>query len=66
MEKKDFRTTEIHYFGDWVGYNGHNDVGYYPGCQFVRDILSRHELDDMICFDIDIVDRLFKRFIMKE
>lgn len=51
------------YFGDWVEYNGHSDVGYYLGCQFVRFILSRYEFDDMICFDIDTVGRLFKRFI---
>ena len=30
------------YFGDWVSYNGHGDVGYYLGCRFVRFILSAH------------------------
>lgn len=51
------------YFGDWVVYNGHGDVGYYLGCQFVRYILSAYPLDEMIRFDIDDVTRLYKQFI---
>ena len=51
------------YFGDWVEYNGHMDVGYYLGCQFVRYMLSMYEFDEIICFDIDIVTQLFKQFI---
>lgn len=53
-----------HYFGDWVKYNGHSDVGYYLGCQFVRYILSMYEFDEVICFDIDIVAQLFKQFVL--
>ena len=52
-----------HYFGDWVKYNGHSDVGYYLGCHFVHYILSMYEFDEIICFDIDIVTKLFNRFI---
>lgn len=51
------------YFGDWVVYNGHNDVGYYLGCRFVHHILSVYPFDEMICFDIDEVSRLYKQFI---
>jgi len=51
------------YFGDWVKYNNHSDVGYYLGCQFLRYILSMYEFDEIICFDIDIVTQLFKQFI---
>ena len=51
------------YFGDWVEYHGHGDVGYYLGCRFVRDILSAHEFDDIICFDIDTLTPLYERFI---
>lgn len=50
------------YFGDWVSYNGHGDVGYYLGCQFVRYILSMYEFDEMISFDIDTVSQLFNQF----
>lgn len=51
------------YFGDWVKYNGHGDVGYYLGCRFVRYILSAHELDEIIRFDIDAVTQLYEQFI---
>lgn len=51
------------YFGDWVSYRGHGDVGYYLGCQFVRYVLSMHEFDEIIRFDIDDVTRLFKQFV---
>lgn len=51
------------YFGDWVKFNGHGDVGYYLGCRFVRYILSAHELDEIIRFDIDTVTQLYEQFI---
>ncbi|MCM1254286.1 MAG: hypothetical protein NC321_15825 [Clostridium sp.] len=51
------------YFGDWVMYDGHCDVGYYLGCRFVRCILSMYELDEIICFDIDRVKELFQQFV---
>ncbi|MCM1237188.1 MAG: hypothetical protein NC489_44530 [Ruminococcus flavefaciens] len=51
------------YFGDWVVYNGYSDVGYYLGCRFVRYILSMYRLDEMICFDIDMVKKLFQQFV---
>lgn len=51
------------YFGDWVEYNGRSDVGYYLGCQFIHDILSMYDFDEIIGFDIDMVKQLFKQFI---
>ena len=51
------------YFGDWVEYHGRGDVGYYLGCRFVRYILSMYQLDEIICFDMDTVAPLYKRFI---
>lgn len=51
------------YFGDWVAYHGHGDVGYYLGCRFVRYVLSMYELDEIICFDMDTVAPLYRRFL---
>lgn len=51
------------YFGDWVKYNGHTDVGYYLGCRFVQFILLTYKLDEVIHFDIDEVARLFEQFV---
>lgn len=60
---KTMTTANQRYFGDWVSYNGHPDVGYYLGCRFVRYILSMYAFDEMICFDIDMVAQLFRQFI---
>ena len=51
------------YFGDWVSYHGHSDVGYYLGCRFVHSIRSMYEFDELIGFPIDTVARLFQQFI---
>lgn len=51
------------YFGDWVKYRGRGDVGYYLGCRFVRNILSSYKFDDIICFDIETVAKLYGQFI---
>lgn len=56
-------SADQRYFGDWVKYKGHSDVGYYLGCRFIRYILSEYGFDEIICFDIDIVRKLFDRFI---
>ena len=64
--KCDLRTMTFanqRYFGDWVEYDGHSDVGYYLGCEFVRYIMSEFQFDEIISFDIDIVGRLFHQFI---
>lgn len=50
------------YFGDWVSYQGHSDVGYYLGCRFVHFVLSMYEFDDIISFDIDKVIELYEEF----
>ncbi len=51
------------WFGDWVRYRGHGDVGYYLGSRFVRYILTMHPFDDILRFDIGDVSRLFDMFL---
>ncbi|MGN1370128.1 MAG: hypothetical protein ACI4WX_14760 [Aristaeellaceae bacterium] len=51
------------YFGDWVEYDGHGDVGYYLGCCFVRFILRAEKFDALIGFDIDRVWVCFQQFM---
>ena len=50
------------YFGDWVNYRGHSDVGYYLGCRFVHFIVAMYEFDSIISFDIDKVTDLYGQF----
>lgn len=32
-DMKTMSVSNQRYFGDWVSYNGHGDVGYYLGCR---------------------------------
>lgn len=43
------------YFGDWVNYKGHHDVGYYLGARFVQWLNTKYQFDEMLNFDIETV-----------
>ncbi len=51
------------YFGDWVRYKGHGDVGYYLGSRFVQWINQRYKFDEMICFDIIKVRNEWNKYL---
>ena len=63
---RDLKTMSFYnqrYFGDWVRYQEHGDVGYYLGSRFVRQLLSRYAWEDIIRFDIDRVEQLYRQFM---
>lgn len=71
--KKDFYNDLEHitfenqkYFGDWVYYNGHSDVGYYLGTKFVQFICNKYKFDDILSFEIDIVEKLYEEFLREK
>lgn len=43
------------YFGDWVNYKGHPDVGYYLGAKFVQWMNKKYRFDAMLNFDIHTI-----------
>ena len=51
------------YFGDWVKYNNHSDVGYYLGTKLVQYICMNNKFDDILSFDIKQVEILFSNFL---
>lgn len=51
------------YFGDWVYYHNHPDVGYYLGTKFIQYICKQYVFDDILSFDIIIVEQLWQDFI---
>ena len=51
------------YFGDWVEYQKHSDVGYYLGSKFIWFLSKQYKFDEIILLDIDEVVKLFNRFI---
>ncbi len=43
------------FFGDWNSYKGHSDVGYFIGCKFVRFLLKKYSLTEMLCMEMDLM-----------
>lgn len=50
------------YFGDWVSYQGHGDVGYYLGARFVHHLLETHALSQLVNLEIKEVYHRFAEF----
>jgi len=50
------------YFGDWVSYFGHGDVGYYLGTKFVHKLLREYEFEQLIKLRIDDIYREYLSF----
>lgn len=53
------------YFGDWVRFDGHGDVGYYLGAVFVRYLLRCDHFDNIINYDLAKVRNGFERFMQE-
>lgn len=51
------------YFGDWVYYDGYSDIGYYLGTKFTQYICKQYDFDDILSFNIIIVEQLWQDFI---
>lgn len=68
--KKDFwedlaviNPTNQSYFGDWVRYKGHSDVGYYLGAKFIHYIMKDNEFDDVLSWNIEEVKKAYQEFL---
>jgi len=51
------------WFGDWVLYRGHSDVGYYLGSKFVQHILRHMPFDDVIQLTLQDVMGWYDRYL---
>ncbi len=51
------------YFGDWVFYQNHTDVGYYLGARFIQFICKTRDFDSILDLSIDSIDKLFLAFV---
>jgi hypothetical protein len=41
------------FFGDWCNYLGYSDVGYYLGCELIKNLSSKHSLAKLANLEID-------------
>lgn len=51
------------YFGDWISFEGHTDVGYYLGTLFVRNLLRSDSFENVIQYDIHKIKSKYAEFI---
>ncbi|MGI6255052.1 MAG: hypothetical protein ACOYJZ_05420 [Acutalibacter sp.] len=51
------------YFGDWVDYEGHGDVGYYLGSRWVRSLLERWSFDEVIHFSLETICDKYRQYV---
>ena len=51
------------YFGDWVDFEGHADVGYYLGARFVRYLLRNDCFENIINYTFERVQTEFNKFM---
>ncbi|MEO3945799.1 hypothetical protein [Gorillibacterium sp. CAU 1737] len=45
------------FFGDWCTYQGHSDVGYYLGCEFIKHLLPKYSLTEIAKLTIDALTK---------
>ena len=53
------------YFGDWVNYYGHGDVGYYLGAKFVQMLCAEQDFRRVIHMTLDEIAEAFLSFAAK-
>lgn len=50
------------FFGDWCSYRGRSDVGYFLGCRFVRFLLKRYPLEEMLKLELPALWQALREF----
>lgn len=50
------------FFGDWCSYQGHSDVGYYLGCQFIRFLQKKYSLIEAAALPNFVLEDEFRQF----
>lgn len=62
FRRMDNKESVQDFFGDWCSYNGHSDVGYYLGCQFIRYLMKRYSLKEIANIKYRALNKAFTEF----
>ena len=54
------------FFGDWCSFEGHSDVGYFLGCQFIKKLREDHTLSEIANMPYDALWPSFIRFAQSD
>jgi hypothetical protein len=50
------------FFGDWCSYKGYSDVGYFIGCEFVKQLAKKYSPDELVSLDAPTLYSEFERY----
>lgn len=54
------------FFGDWCSYQEHSDVGYYIGCEFVKNLLHKYTLVEIANLPVEtLMQELLDEYIAR-
>lgn len=60
LNKIDNNESTHEFFGDWNDIEGKNDVGYYLGCQLIKELAEHYSLKEMVNLDLITIERHLK------
>ncbi|WP_438434968.1 hypothetical protein [Gorillibacterium sp. sgz500922] len=63
IRRMDGEESTADFFGDWRSYDGHSDVGYFLGCEWIKDLLTRKSFRDAANLSLDELEAELFRFV---
>ena len=50
------------FFGDWCSFEGHCDVGYFLGCEFVKALVKEFNLPEITGLSCEVLEEQFAHY----
>lgn len=54
------------FFGDWNTFMGHSNIGYWLGCEFIRNLEKNYTIQEIAVLNADTIEKDLNLFLMKE
>ena len=53
------------FFGNWCDYEGYSDVGYFLGCEFVKEMSGKYSIDELLRLNTCTVYKEFRNNVKR-
>lgn len=54
------------FFGDWNTFMGHSNIGYWLGCEFIRNLEKNYTIQEIALLSTDTIEKGLNLFLMEE
>ena len=61
LTKIDNNENTQEFFGDWNNIEGKSDVGYYLGCEMIRNLSSQYALKELANLNLSVVEKYLRQ-----